>query len=114
MNMKESLNNYLEYADSDDELTYKVRMEREWDDEAYTTCINLVTTVINDYKETDLVPIPIVLFFTSGIPYLLGIISNPDFFINTTESYKELVQSRQQELQELQKKFFSGELFTKE
>jgi hypothetical protein len=108
--MKESFNQYLEYADSDDELTYKVRMERKWDDASYTTCIKLVMAAINEYKETDLVPIPVVMFFTSGIPYLMGIISHPDF----SPAQKELVDLRREELLSLQAKFFSGELFMKD
>jgi hypothetical protein len=112
--MKESFKQYLEYADSEDEFTYRVRMEREWDDDAYRTFIDLIMSVINDYKETDVVPIPVVLFFTSGLNYLVGTISHPDFFLNTSETYKNLVQSRCEELLALQKKFFSGELFMKE
>ncbi|WP_146151368.1 hypothetical protein [Chitinophaga niastensis] len=112
--MKESLKKYLEYAESEDEFTYRVRMERAWDDPAYLAFIALIMDVINDYKETDVVPIPIVLFFTSGLDQLVGTISNPDFFLNTSKTYQDLVEARRLELLALQKIFFSGELFMKE
>lgn len=111
--MKESLNKYLEYLDSDDEFTYKVRMEKEWDDESYQAFINLIMEVINDYKATDLVPVPVVLFFTTGLDQLVGMVSNPLFFSNTSKAYEDLVRKRTEELKALQKKFFSGELFMK-
>lgn len=111
--MKESLKNYLEYLDSDEEFIFKVRMEREWDDNTYQELINLIMTVINDYKEDDVVPIPVVLFFTSGLNQLVGMVSNPDFFTNTSKTYEDLVRSRVKEMEALQQQFFSGEMFMK-
>ena len=111
--MKESFKAYLEYLDSEEEFSYRVRMEREWDDKEYQHLIALVMAAVNDYKDTDLIPIPVMLFFTSQISYLVGIISNPDFFINTSPAYKELVTKRKEELLDLQKRFFSGELLMK-
>jgi len=111
--MKESLKQYVEYVDSEDEFSYKVRMEGEWDDDEYHRFITLLLAVIDDYKDTDLMPVPVMLFFTSQLNHLLGIISHPDFFNNTTKEYEELVNTRKTELLELQKKFFSGELLIK-
>jgi hypothetical protein len=111
--MKESFKKYIEYVESEDEFSYKVRMEREWDDEEYQRFLALLLAVINDYKDTDLMPIPVVLFFTSQLNYLVGTISHPDFFNNTTKAYEELVNTRKTELLDLQKKFFTGELLMK-
>lgn len=111
--MKESLKNYLEYLDSDDDFTFKVRMNFEWDDEAYQEFIRLMMDVINDYKDDHLVPIPVVLFFTGGIKQLIGMVTNPLFFNSATPEYEALVRKRVGELEELQKKFLSGELFTR-
>lgn len=111
--MEESLKQYVEYVESDDEFSYKVRMEREWNDDEYHRFITLLMAVINDYKNTNLMPIPVMLFFTTQLNYLVGTISHPDFFINTTKEYEELVNTRKAELLGLQKKFFSGELLIK-
>lgn len=106
-----ALNRYLVYIESDDEITYKVRMEREWDDYSYKTCIELLMAVIRDYKESELVPLSVMFFFTSRIPVLLGMTAHPEFFANTTDAYRELIRVRRQELMLLQEQFFSGELF---
>lgn len=111
--MKESLKQYVEYVESEDEFSYKVRMEREWNDDEYHRFIALLMAVIDDYKNTDLIPIPVMLFFTSQVNYLVSAISHPDFFIDTTKEYEELVNTRKAELLVLQKKFFSGELLIK-
>ncbi|WP_143081192.1 hypothetical protein [Chitinophaga rupis] len=111
--MKESLKQYVEYVGSEDEFSYKVRMEGEWDDDEYHRFITLLLAVIDDYKDTDLMPVPVMLFFTSQLNHLVGTISHPDFFNNTTKEYEELVNTRKTELLELQKKFFSGELLIK-
>jgi hypothetical protein len=111
--MRESFKKYLVYIESKDEFSYKVRMEREWDDEEYQRFLALLLAVINDYNDTDLMPIPVVLFFTSQLNYLVGTISHPDFFNNTTKVYEELVNTRKAELLDLQKKFFTGELLMK-
>lgn len=111
--MKASFKAYLEYLESEDEFTYRVRMDREWNDNEYQRLLALVMAVIEEYKDTDLIPIPVMLFFTSQLNYLVGTISNPDFFINTDQAYKELVTKRKEELLDLQKKFFSGDLLMK-
>lgn len=111
--MKASFKAYLEYLESEDEFTYRVRMDREWNDNEYHRLLALVMAVIEEYKDTGLIPIPVMLFFTSQLNYLVGTISNPDFFINTDQAYKELVTKRKEELLDLQKKFFSGDLLMK-
>lgn len=111
--MKESFQQYLDYLDSDDEFSYKLRMDLHWDDDAYRQMKELLLAVIAAYKETDLVPIPVVLFFTSGVNSIYGIIDHPQFFNNTNTEYEQMVRSRKTELQDLQQRFFSGELFMK-
>lgn len=110
-NMKESLKKYLEYLDSDEEFSFKVRTEAEWDDRAYQEFIRLITAVINDYKDSGLIPIPVMLFFTSGLDQLIGTVTNPLFFKTSSKAYEDLVRGRVAELEVLQKKFLSGELF---
>ncbi|MBC9930509.1 hypothetical protein [Chitinophaga qingshengii] len=109
--MKESLKKYLEYLDSDEEFTFRVRMEAEWDDQAYQEFIRLIMSVIDDYKDSLLVPIPVVLFFTTGLNQLVGMVTNPVFFATASKAYEDLVRGRVAELEALQKKFFSGDLF---
>jgi hypothetical protein len=109
--MRESLKKYLEYADSEAEFIYRVRMDREWDDVAYQSSIELVMSVINDYKFRGVIPIPVVLFFTTGLNNLVDMISHPDFHLNISATCSDLIASRKKELLTLQGKFFSGELF---
>lgn len=106
-----ALNRYLVYSESDEELTYRVGMDREWDDYSYQTCVELLMAVIREYKESELVPLSVMIFFTSRIPLLLGMTAQADFFVNRTHEYRELVRVRRQELMLLQEQFFSGELF---
>ncbi|MBC9913911.1 hypothetical protein [Chitinophaga varians] len=109
--MKESLKKYLEYIDSDEDFSFKVRMEAEWDDHAYQEFSRLMTAVIHDYKDSGLIPIPVMLFFTSGLDQLIGIVTNPLFFKTASREYEDLVRGRVAELEAWQKKFLSGELF---
>lgn len=109
--IKESFQKYLDYLDSDEEFAYKLRMELEWDDAEYLHMRDLVLAVIDEYKGTNLVPVPVVLFFTSGIGYIEGITGHAQFFSNTTAEYQQMVQERKAELQDLRRRFFSGELF---
>ncbi|SJZ95434.1 hypothetical protein SAMN04488128_10221 [Chitinophaga eiseniae] len=111
--MKESLKKYLEYLDSDEEFSFKVRMEAEWDDEAYQEFIRLTMAVINDYKDDHLVPIPVALFFTTGLKQLTGMVTNPLFFKTASPEYETLVRRRVAELEDLQQQFLSGELFAR-
>jgi hypothetical protein len=116
----ESYKKFLELSDSDDSLEYHLRMEREWDDEKYQNAINLVLEVITDYKQTDLIPTPIMFFFISSLPGIVDMISHPAFLNpdnmdpQALNRYQELIARRSKELQDLQQKFISGELFNKE
>lgn len=111
--MKESLRKYLEYLDSDDAFVLNVRLTFEWDDNAYQEFIQLMMAVINDYKDEYLVPIPVVLFFTTGIKQLTGMVTNPLFFKTASPEYEALVRRRVVELENLQQQFLSGELFAR-
>lgn len=108
--MNPILNEFLEYLESEDEFSYKIRMERAWDDHEYEKCISLLLRVIDSYRGTKVIPTSVVLFFT-GLQHLIDQISYPDFFYNTEQAYKDLVERRKRELLELRRKFYSGELF---
>lgn len=116
----ESYRKYLAYIESEEDFDFCLRMEFGWNDEKYRQCLQLLLDVINDYKPTDLVPRPVMHFFTSGITRLVGTISHPDFLNDRTKSdaalkeYRHLISKRKEELLELQRKFISGELFMSE
>jgi hypothetical protein len=109
--MKNSLKTYLEYIDSDIDFTSQVRLEYKWDDSNYQVFINLLMDVVNDYKNDQLIPIPVMYFFVSGINYLIGTIENPLFLNNINDEKKEIIERRTKELIDLRSKFNTGELF---
>ncbi|MCF3107444.1 immunity 41 family protein [Niabella sp. CC-SYL272] len=108
--MNPILEQYLEYLESEHEFSYKLRMERAWDDQEYEKCIRLLLEVIESYRHSPLIPKSVVLFFT-GMSHLIGQISNPAFFANRDPAYQELVEKRKKELLTLQEQFYSGALF---
>jgi len=108
--MNPILKEFLEYLESEDEFSYKIRMERAWDDHEYEKYISLLLRVIDSYRGTEVIPTSVVLFFT-GLQHLIDQISHPDFFYNTDQHYRALVERRKMELLELRQKFCSGELF---
>lgn len=115
-----SYTSYLEYIESDEDFEFRLRMEHEWSDTSYQQLMAHITQVIADYRGTDLIPLPIMYFFVSGVTQILGIISHPEFLNNRSKTpgelkeYQEIVTKRKDELVDLQKKFLSGELFLKD
>ena len=109
--MNPILKEFLEYLESEDEFSYKIRMERVWDGHKYEKYISLLLRVIDSYRGTKIIPVSVVLFFT-GLQHLIEQISHPNFFCNTDQPYRALVKKRKMELLELRRKFCSGELFS--
>ncbi|MGG5508269.1 MULTISPECIES: hypothetical protein [unclassified Myroides] len=109
--MKESLKKYLEYWDSDDNFFVLMRMKGfVWLDDEYLYMLNLIRTVLNDYKEDYLIPKQLVYFFCMQIPLLVRTMENPLFYINppapyTDEEYKIFIGSRIKELVAMEENF---------
>lgn len=111
----ESYRKYLAYIESEEDFEFCLRMEFEWNDGKYQQCLKLLLDVIDDYRPTDLIPRPVMHFFTSGITRLVGTISHPGFLNDKSKSeYRHLIAKRKEELLDLQRKFISGELFLSE
>ncbi|MFT9821058.1 hypothetical protein [Lysinibacillus sp. NPDC056185] len=51
--MKDSLKQFLEYDDSDEELAYYIRMNAEWNEESFIKMQQLVRKVMEDYSDED-------------------------------------------------------------
>lgn len=109
--MKDSLKRYLEYRDSEDDFQSNLRLYFKWDDEKYRFYINLLTEVINDYKEENLIPIPIYFFFTNAIDRIAGTISHPDFRSNLTTEEVGLLEQREKELLKMKEAFLTGNFY---
>ncbi|NVK65934.1 MAG: hypothetical protein HWE22_15185 [Flavobacteriales bacterium] len=109
-----SLDNYLKYRDSDEDFSFILRMEYEWDDKQYQILMSKVRDILYEYKDELVLPKTIIHFFTSEIDIISGTVSNDVFFTTTPdgiskEDYKKLVLKRKSELLELKKMFFSGD-----
>lgn len=111
-----SLDEYVEYRDSDEEFSFVLRMEYEWDDKKYQELMGKVRDVLYEYKDEPVLPKTIIHFFTSEIDIISGTVSNDVFFTTTPEGiskedYKKLIIKRKSELLELKKMFFSGDFY---
>jgi hypothetical protein len=108
-----ALRQYLEYSDSEDEFTYRLRMELEWDDTAYLTMVRLLTNVLAEYRHSLFIPKPVVYFLSNGVRQIIGLVSNNLFYLNppapfTEETYRALIDKRISELLQVQQDFFAG------
>lgn len=110
-----ALADYHEYLESDDEFYYQLRMSYNWDDESFQKMLLLLNRVLSEYKGSDLIPKSLVYFFTSKVDLITGLVTNPLFFKNppvpfTADTYQALIAERVRTLQDLKRRFFTGEL----
>ena len=101
-------------SDSTDWFLYYLRLNLEWDDNRYMEMMELINSILNEYKNQLLVPKLLVPFFMNEIELIIGIASHPNFtklnisWIKCPEDrmkYKELVERRIHGLKEMQNNF---------
>lgn len=104
-------------ANSDDWFLYYLRLNLEWDDNRYLEMIELINSILNEYKNQLLVPKLLVPFFMFEIDQIISIASHPNFtnlnlsWIKNPEDrkkYKELVEKRIQELKKMKYDFWGN------
>jgi len=109
--MKDSLKQFFEYNDSDEELAYYIRMNAEWNEESFIRMQQLVKKVIEDYSDDDYYNKTFVFYCVEIIGVIIGTISREDFCNTwpecfTQESYKDFIAERIEQLKLLQKDLF--------
>lgn len=106
---------FIEKRDSDDWFTTDLRVNLIWDDSKYVEMISLVKEIILYYRTNYLIPKDLIYFFSIEVDMIISICRN-DLFFNVSSNiigdhtkYKELVENRISELEELKYKVFFGE-----
>lgn len=102
---------FREKSDSFDWFSKDLRLNYQWNDIKFIEMMNLIDKIFSFYKNKDVFPKDLVYFFTSEIPFIIGIVENPIFLRSipsgfTKESYLSLVENRKKELLELREYFF--------
>ncbi|WP_156304773.1 hypothetical protein [Lysinibacillus sp. FJAT-14745] len=109
--MKDSLKQFLEYDDSDEELAYYIRMNAEWNEESFIKMQQLVRKVMEDYSDEDYYYKPFVYYCVEIIRIIIGTISHEAFCSGrwpegfTRESYRDFLDERIEQLKLIQKDF---------
>ena len=75
MKMKESLKRFYEYLESDEDLMYCVRIQVEWNEEAFLKMKRLSREVMKDYAHKDNYPKRFIAYFMWEIPTIIDILS---------------------------------------
>ncbi|MBM0653298.1 hypothetical protein JMN11_06380 [Capnocytophaga genosp. AHN8471] len=102
---------FKEKHNSFDWFSKDLRLNYQWDDTKFSEMMSLINRIFSFYKNKDVFPKDLIYFFTSEIPFIIGIIENPIFLRSippgfTKESYLHLVEKRKKELLELRELFF--------
>lgn len=113
--MKNSLKDFYEYLDSDNELMYYVRINAEWNEEAFIKMKKLIRDVIKDYEKEDYYPKRFVMYFMLEIPSIINMLSHfrkcNEKEISagyTEETFLSMIAERIKQLEELRKEFFDS------
>lgn len=110
--MKESLRRFYEYLDSDEELMYSVRMNAEWNEEAFCKMKKLAEAVMEDYAEEEYYPKRFVGYFIREIPSVINMLSH--FRVCTAENllkgytqetYMDMIAHKREQLKEFKWEF---------
>ncbi|GFI13630.1 hypothetical protein IMSAGC008_01163 [Muribaculaceae bacterium] len=100
--------------DSDDWFTTCLRINLIWDDSKYREMMDLVKSIMIKYKSNYLIPKILIYFFSFDVDIIINICRNNLFFdvrsnnISDHSKYKEPVEKRIIELEELKYDFFYG------
>lgn len=104
----------IQKMDSDDWFTTYIRVNLIWDDSKYREMMDLVKSIMIMYKSNYLIPKILIYFFSFDVDIIINICRNNLFFnvrsnnISDHSKYKELVEKRIIELEELKYDFFYG------
>lgn len=104
----------IQKMDSDDWFTTCLRINLIWDDSKYREMMDLVKSIMIRYKSNYLIPKILIYFFSFDVDIIINICRNNLFFnvrsnnICDHSKYKELVEKRIIELEELKYDFFYG------
>lgn len=112
--MKESLKEFIDYNDSDDELEYYIRIHAEWSEESFLKMKRLISNVVEDYSDDSYYPKSIIYYCLKVIQRIIDIISN-DFFCQhvwpkefTQESYNAFISERIIDLESIRENFINS------
>ncbi|MEB3801515.1 hypothetical protein [Flavobacterium columnare] len=117
--MNDLVKTFLEKEKSKDWFINDLRLNLEWKDSKYLEMINLVNSILLEFKESYLIPKDLIYFFSFEIDRIIGITKHPSFFdlnlssIKTDvdrENYKNLVEKRIAELENMRDEFLYGEI----
>lgn len=108
--LKRSALDFIDYYNSDEDFLTLLRMNFDWDDTQFKKLKELLSNVLNDYKDDQVVPKSILVFFTIDIKLITGIVKNPIFYRSpplnlSEEEFREFVDNRLKELNEIGKSF---------
>lgn len=113
--MKDSLKKFYEYLGSDNELMTYVRLNGEWNEEAFCEMKKLVKEVMEDYDEEDYYPKGFILYFMLEIPSTINILSQIKVCREeellkgyTQETYMSMLSDKMKLLEELKREFIDS------
>ncbi len=113
--MKDSLKKFYEYLGSDDELTYYVRLNVEWNEESFCEMRKLVKAVMQDYAQEESYPKQFVLYFMREIPSVINMLSQIKVCTEeeqlkgyTQETYMSMLSDKIKQLEELKWEFIKS------
>ncbi|WP_195599766.1 hypothetical protein [Longibaculum muris] len=115
MKMKESLKRFYEYLESDEDLMYCVRIQVEWNEEAFLKMKRLSREVMKDYAHKDNYPKRFIAYFMWEIPTIIDILSQFKHCSKkdkskgyTDETYRIMITEKINQLKKLQQEFISS------
>ena len=79
LRMKNSLKEFLEYCDSEEELNYYIRINADWNETSFVEFEKLARNVLTDYADEVFYPKVFVYQFMYTVQSTLDIITNPEY-----------------------------------
>jgi hypothetical protein len=117
--MHELVKEFLKMEESKDWFVNYLRINLEWDDSKYVEMISLIMSILEEYKDSYLIPKDLIYFFSSEIDHIIGTTKHPSFFNLNLPSikseadrnkYKEMVEKRVLELEDMRDEFLYGKI----
>ncbi len=110
--MRESLSKFYDYLDSEEELSYFVRINADWNEESFCKMKKLLREVMADYAQEDFYPKSVVGYFMNNIPDTINSLSHFKVCTEkdikrgyTQETYMSMVADRKKQLNEFMREF---------
>jgi len=111
----QSLQNFLEYLESEEELRLFIRNNADWNENSFIKMNELLNELMSDYKSETNYPKIIVLYFMVDIPSIIEMLSHFKFHLEadfgkgyTQKSYEEYISERINKLKSLKKDFIKS------